>query len=125
MSNSNSTVDILDELQVTQSQETYPLAQPEVRQRSRGFEYLNHAKLAGLAFLLSISPITAMEDPWLTDRRHRGNIITVSIYQEMVGRRISRSEALAVARQILKQAEEERLFIAEREANQGIQWNDQ
>ena len=45
--------------------------------------------------------------------------VTVSIYQEAIGRFISRSEALRIAREILDQAEEERLVIAEYEAARG------
>ena len=40
----------------------------------------------------------------------------MSIYQEVLGRFISRAEALRIAREILEQAERERLVIAEYEA---------
>ncbi|MDP3964632.1 MAG: hypothetical protein Q8Q20_03185 [bacterium] len=82
------------------------------------------AKVAGLAISLAVSPVTAIPDPWLLERKRRDAVVTVSIYQEVIGRFISRLEALRIARQILKQAERERLVIAEFEAVRGIQWKD-
>ena len=41
---------------------------------------------------------------------------------KVIGRFISRAEALRIAREILEQAERERLVIAEYEAARGIQW---
>lgn len=49
-------------------------------------------------------------------------MVTMSIHQEVLGRFISRAEALRIARGILDQAERERLVIAEYEAARGIQW---
>ena len=43
----------------------------------------------------------------------------MSIYQEVLGRFISRAEALRIAREILDRAERERLDIAEYEAARG------
>jgi hypothetical protein len=82
-------------------------------------------RVAGLAVSLAISPVTTMSDPWLNERRRRDAVVTVSIYQEFLGRFISRSEALRLARQILEQAEQERLVIATLEAARGINWEDQ
>lgn len=48
--------------------------------------------------------------------------VTMHIYQEILGRFISRIEALRIAREILEQAERERILIAEYEAARGIQW---
>ena len=44
---------------------------------------------------------------------------------EVVGRPISRFEALRITRQILEEAEQERLALAEYEARRGIQWADE
>jgi hypothetical protein len=41
---------------------------------------------------------------------------------KVIGRFISRAEALRIARKILEQAERERLIFAEYEAARGIQW---
>lgn len=43
------------------------------------------------------------------------------IYQE-IGRFVSRTEALKIARQILEEAERERIAIADFEAARGIKW---
>lgn len=82
------------------------------------------AKAAGFALSLAVSPITAMSDPWLIEKKRRGAVVTVSICQEFVGRSISRAEALRITRQILENAEKERLAAAEFEATLGIQWGD-
>lgn len=83
------------------------------------------AKVAGLAISLAVSPVTAISDPWLAERRRRDAVVTMSIYQETLGRFISRAEALRIAREILDQAERERLIFAEYEAARGIQWENQ
>lgn len=74
---------------------------------------------------LAASSITAISDPWLVERRRRDNAITISVYQEVIGKRISRSEALRIARMVLEQAEKERLDYMEFEAARGIQWRDE
>lgn len=76
----------------------------------------------GLAFVLCLAPSTAMIDPWLVERRQRDAVVTMSIYQEVIGRLITRAEALRIASQILERAEQERLAMAESEAARGIQW---
>ena len=44
--------------------------------------------------------------------------------ESVIGRPISRAEALQIARQILVCAEQERLQFAEWEAKRGIQWEE-
>lgn len=82
------------------------------------------ARIFGLAFSFATSPLTAIADPWLIEKKRRDGVVTVSVYQEIVSRSISRSEALRLARQILEQAEGERIAVAESEAARGIQWGD-
>ncbi|MCP9443511.1 MAG: hypothetical protein NNA20_13105 [Nitrospira sp.] len=87
------------------------------------FPDLRHiAKVAGLALSLAVSPVTAIIDPWYGERRRRDAVVTMSIYKEVLGRFISRAEALRIARETLEQAERERLLFAEYEAARGIQW---
>jgi hypothetical protein len=81
-------------------------------------------QIAGLSFLVAFSPMTAIPDPWLLERRRRDAAITISVFQEVYGRAISRIEALRIARQIIEQAEKERLAIADFEAARGIHWGD-
>ena len=82
-------------------------------------------KIAGILLPLAVSTITAIPDPWLIEKRRRDTVITMSIFQEAIGHAISRSEALLIARQILEQAEQERLALAEFEATRGLQWTDE
>jgi hypothetical protein len=66
-----------------------------------------------------------MPDFWLMERRRRDCVVTISIYKEIIGRPISRTEALRIASQILADAERERSKYAEFEAARGIQWEDE
>ncbi len=92
--------------------------------RLRKIDLFRMVKVSGVAAFLAVSPITAIPDPWLQEKRQHDAAVTMSICQEISGRFVSRSEALRIACQILEQAEQERLTIAELEANQGIQWRD-
>lgn len=80
-------------------------------------------RLVQLGVLLSIaaSPATAVPDYWFFERR-RDPSATVRWVLEAIGQAISRMEALEIARQILNEAERERLVFAEWEAKGGIQW---
>ena len=95
------------------------------QQSVKSFDLPRIARVAGLAIWLTVSPITAINDPWLIERRRRDDVMTISIYQEVLGRFISRAEALRIASAILEQAERERLILAEFEAARGIQWENQ
>lgn len=122
MNRSAYTVDLLDKSPITQIQETGFWSENQEKLPKKGFDLFHMAKVAGLAFSLAVSPVTAMSDPWLLDKRRRDSAITVSIYQPAIGRFISRSEALRICRQILHKAERERLNFADFEAVRGIQW---
>ena len=87
-------------------------------------ELFRMARVAGFVSL-AISPLTAIPDPWLMEKRRRDAVVSALIYQEAIGRLVSRSEALRIARQILEQAERERLIVAESEALRGIHWGDE
>jgi len=82
------------------------------------------AKNIGIATFFALSPVTAIHDPWLIEKKRRDAVVTMSVYQEIIGRFVSRSEALKLARQILINAERERLAVAEFEAVRGIQWEE-
>lgn len=81
-------------------------------------------KAFGFAVSLVASPVTVIIDPWQTERRKRDATVTMSIYHEILGRIISRAEALRIAREILERAESERLSFVNYEAARGIQWED-
>lgn len=120
--NSTYTVDLLYRGQTPQTPATGFWGENHERQPEKTFDLFRMAKVAGLAVSLAVSPVTAITDPWLAERRRRDAVVTVSIYQEVLGRFISRPEALRIACQILEQAEQERLVFAEYEAARGIQW---
>ncbi len=80
--------------------------------------------VAGLALFLTASPVTAIPDFWAMEKRRREGVVTIAVYRAIIGRPISRSEALWTARQILEKAERERLAYSELEASRGIQWGD-
>lgn len=122
--NSASTVDLFDEESILQAPTSGPWRESHERQSEKAFDLSHMAKIAGLALFLVVSPITAIPDPWLIEKKRRDAVITMSIYQEVIGRFISRSEALRIARQILVSAEQERLQLAEWEAKRGIQWEE-
>lgn len=120
--NSTYTVDHLYKSQIPDAPSTDFWHESHAEQSGKFLDLPHIAKVVGLAFLLAVSPVTAIIDPWLVERRRRDAVVTMSIYQEVLGRFISRAEALRIAREILDRAERERLVIAEYEAARGIQW---
>ena len=80
------------------------------------------AQVAGMLFAIAASPTTAVPDYWFFERRRRGASTVTWILDDIIGRPISRLEALKVAAQILEEAERERSEIAAWEAKRGIQW---
>ena len=119
------TVDLLDTGPTPETPATAYWYAGVERHPERAFNLSRMARVAGLAFSLAISSLTAIPDPWLLERKRRDATVTVSVYQQVVGRSVTRSEALRIARRILEQAEQERLAIAEFEAARGIQWGDE
>lgn len=96
-----------------------------LKQNGKSFDFYKKAKVAGFFFAFAISPLTAMVDPWLIERHRRDAAVTMSIYQDIIGRFISRKEALRLSVQILKNAEKERYQLIEFEAARGIQWGEE
>lgn len=119
--NSAFTVDLFDVEATSQAPSTGSWREDHERHHEKAF-MSRMAQIAGLALSLAVSSVTAMPDPWLLERRRRDAVVTVSIYKHFIGSFISRSEALRISRQILEQAERERLAVAEYEAARGIQW---
>jgi len=87
----------------------------------RPVSFFSKAKVAGFAALLLISPVTTMRDPWLLDKQLRDAAVTVSVYRESLGRLVTWSEALQITKQILLQAERERIEYADWDAEWGLQ----
>ena len=122
MNNSCATVETFPEYIIT---ETYSTDSLQGLGKLPGREKQNFTRFArdiALFAFWAISPVTSIADPWLYDKRRRDAVVTMSVYQEVIGRIVSRSEALRLAQQILINAERERLAVAEFEAARGIQW---
>jgi len=84
------------------------------------------AQIAGVVLSLMASPATAVADVWFIQRRRHDAATTAwAFFEEAIGRPITRVQALSIARQILEQAERERIEMAEFEAARGIQWEDE
>ncbi len=79
-------------------------------------------KVAGVLLAIAASPATAVPDYWFFERRRRDASTVAWILEGVIGRPISRAEALRIASQILERAERERMELAEWEAKRGIQW---
>jgi hypothetical protein len=79
-------------------------------------------QVAGLFLAIAAPPATAVPDYWFFEKRRRDASSFAWILEEVIGRPISRAEALRIASQILERAERERLELAEWEAKRGIQW---
>lgn len=78
---------------------------------------------AGVAALLLAGTTASGLEALRFDRQKPIETATTPLFDsEEVGRRISRTEALAASRAILERAEHERLQLARNEARVGIQW---
>lgn len=78
--------------------------------------------IAGVLLALYSTPATAIPDVWFIGNQRRDTATVAWIIDNVVGRRITRAEALRLARQIIEQAERERIQLVEWEASRGIQW---
>lgn len=81
-------------------------------------------QIAGIVLVTVASPATAVLDYWFLDRRRRDASTISLLLDGVIGRPISRTEALQIARQIIESAEQERIQLAEWEAKRGIQWEE-
>jgi len=95
------------------------------RRLDRALPWHRAGKIKTLVFALLSASATAIYDPW-HEKRVSGDVITVErLFEQAIGQSISRIEALAIARRVLKEAEDERLRLVELEATRGIQWRDE
>ena len=124
MNNSCTTIDAFNEGMPPEAQTTCSWQECEGLLSAKTHSLARFAKNIGIATFFALSPVTAIHDPWLFEKKRRDAVVTMSVYQEIIGRFVSRSEALKLARQILVDAEQERMAIAEFEAIRGIQWEE-
>jgi hypothetical protein len=123
--NSTVTVDLLDGWQEAEAPATGSWSRVPESLYDTVLDLSHITKVAGLALVLGVSTFTAAPDLWLLEKRRRDAVVTASIYKEVLGRPISRNEALRISRQILEEAERERLAFAEWESARGIRWEDE
>lgn len=80
---------------------------------------------AAAALLALAGSATAFEENlWLEEQSH-SSATAANELELIVGRAVSRAEALQITRRILERAEHERLVLAESEARRGIEWEDE
>lgn len=82
------------------------------------------ALIAGVVLAIATSPATAIPDFWFWERRQRDVSTVAWVLEGVIGRPVSRAEALRISRHILERAERERMQLAEWEAKRGIQWEE-
>jgi hypothetical protein len=82
------------------------------------------ARGAAAGLIMSLSPVTAILDVWSDERRCRDTATLEWVFDMPVGKPISRRKALLLARQIMQEAEQNRVVFTAFEARQGIQWGD-
>ncbi len=124
MNDSCTTVETFDEYSTPEINSTDSWHGWEAFIGSKKKNLTRFARDVSIAAFFALSPFTAIADPWLHEKRRRDAIVTMPVYQDVIGRIVSRSEALRLARQILINAERERLAVAEFEAARGIQWEE-
>jgi hypothetical protein len=82
--------------------------------------------LAGLLLLpFSVSETTSVLSSRVVEQIQSEATRSVFSFQRRIGRQVSRSDALRIVKNILVQAEQERLEVAEFEAERGLQWDEE
>jgi Lhr-like helicase len=69
-----------------------------------------------------LARLKGQRDELLLNGRRRDGATVACIIESVIGRRITRAEALKIARQIMERAEKERLQLAMWEGQRGIRW---
>ena len=80
-----------------------------------------HPEIKELVLTNSASPVTAVPNYFFEDLRRYASTVSWG-FKGVIGRPVSRAEALQIADQIIERAERERIQLAEGEAKRGIQW---
>ncbi len=124
MSNDLATIDLQVELSETDIASSDAWSKSHVKRPETRWNFYRLGQIAGIVLVTAASPATAAPDYWFWDRRRR-DVSTISLaFDGVIGRPISRTEALQIARQIIENAEQERIQLAEWEAERGIQWDE-
>ena len=80
-----------------------------------------HPEIKELVLANSASPVTAVPNYIFGEIRRDASTVSWG-FKGVIGRPVSRAEALQIADQIIERAERERIQLAEGEAKRGIQW---
>ena len=82
-----------------------------------------HPEIKELVLTYSASPVTAVPNYFFGDIRRDASTVSRG-FKGVIGKPVSRTEALQISRQIIERAERERIQLAEGEAMRGIQWEE-
>jgi len=74
-------------------------------------------QFARVALLLAVTSMTAGPDPWSESRQQRSQLTMSTTFQTSRRRRVTLREALRLADEIMRRAEEGRMRVAEEEAS--------
>ena len=124
MSNDPATIDLQVELPEMDSSSSGVWSKSYAKRPETSWNFSRLGQIAGIVLAIAASPATAAPDYWFWDRRRRGASSGALVFEGVIGRSISRAEALRIARQIIECAERERIQLAEWEAKRGIQWEE-
>jgi len=97
---------------------THTLFDPRVSPVRRSPAHL--AQFAAL--LLAMSSMSSAPDPWLSTQQQRSLLTMSGAFPTSSRRRITMREALKMADDIMRRAEEGRMKAAEEEAKRGFDW---
>lgn len=93
--------------------------QPE----SKGF-FGRVGQIAGMVFLLGVTPATAIEDYWFVERRRNEVSSTILIFEGIIGKPITFQQARQMALKFLHDIENQRLITAITESNRYLEMED-
>ena len=124
MSNDLATIDLQVESPETDISSSGAWSKSYVKRPETSWDFYKLGQIAGIVLVTAASPATAAPDYWFWDRRRRDVSTITLVFDGVIGRPISRPEALQIARQIIESAEQERIQLAEWEAKRGIQWEE-
>lgn len=95
-----------------------------IKRPEQTWKIQHFGQIAGIVLTFAASSATAGLDFWFWERRMRNTATVAGIFECVIGKRITRMDALRIARQIIESAEQERIQFAEWEAKRGIQWEE-
>ena len=124
MSGDAATTDLLVEQSETEFSSSGSWSKSNVDSQENTWKSSRLAPIAGMLLAIAATAPTAIYDIWLWDRRRRDASSVSLVFGNVIGRSISRTEALRIVRQIIERAEQERIQLAELEAVRGIQWEE-